>query len=301
MTSLTKPTIQTQEDAQPTVITGQPHPSSRISILPKRWYVHLVLILSIAVLGFPVYYAIIVSTQSNAQVFSYQMYPGTSFESNLNQVLNQNLWRYMVNSTFVAAGVAGAKTLLSLLAGLAIVYFRFPGKSLIFGFILITLMMPQDVLIIGLFRFVAGDLGWGNTYHALVIPLAASATGVFLFRQHFSSIPPELSEAAQLDGANPIQFLFRVLVPMSWNTISALAIIMFLAGWNQYLWPTMIISNEENQVIQVGLRRLLSGAEVGETFGPLMLGAVLASLPPVFLFIIMQRQFMSGFSLTRDK
>jgi sn-glycerol 3-phosphate transport system permease protein len=268
---------------------------------PERWYVHLALIVSIVILGFPVYYAIIVSTQTNAQVYAYQMLPGEAFEANLQQVVSQNLWRYMFNSTLVAAGVAGAKTLLSLLAGLAIVYFRFPGKSLIFGFILITLMMPQDVLVIGLFRFVAGDLGWGDTYHALVIPLAASATGVFLFRQHFTSISPELSEAAQLDGANPIQFLFRILVPMSWNTISALAIIMFLAGWNQYLWPRMIITNEENQVIQVGLRRLLSGAETGETFGPLMLGAVIASIPPIIVFVLMQKQFMSGFALTRDK
>ncbi|MFQ3645425.1 MAG: carbohydrate ABC transporter permease [Anaerolineae bacterium] len=268
---------------------------------PERWYVHLALIFSIVILGFPVYYAIVVSTQTNAQVFAYQMIPGDAFEANLRQVMNQNIWQYMANSTLVALGVAGAKTLLSLLAGLAIVYFRFPAKTLIFGFILITLMMPQDVLIIGLFRFVAGDLGWGDTYHALVIPLAASATGVFLFRQHFTSISPELSEAAQLDGANPIQFLFRVLVPMSWNTISALAIIMFLAGWNQYLWPRMIISTEANQVIQVGLRRLLSGAETGETFGPLMLGAVIASIPPILVFILMQKQFMSGFSLTRDK
>lgn len=268
---------------------------------PERWYVHLALIVSIVILGFPVYYAIIVSTQTNAQVYAYQMLPGDAFEANLQQVVSQNLWRYMVNSTLVAAGVAAAKTMLSLLAGLAIVYFRFPGKSLIFGFILITLMMPQDVLVIGLFRFVAGDLGWGDTYHALVIPLAASATGVFLFRQHFTSISPELSEAAQLDGANPIQFLFRILVPMSWNTISALAIIMFLAGWNQYLWPRMIITNEENQVIQVGLRRLLSGAETGETFGPLMLGAVIASIPPIIVFVLMQKQFMSGFALTRDK
>ncbi len=294
-----------EEQATATLLDSiEPQPAAlaqRRSLLPQRWYVHLTLIVAILVLGFPVYYAMIVSTQSNAQVFNYQLLPGSALQSNLDAVLAQDLWRYMLNSTVVALGVAFAKTLLSLMAGLALVYFRFPGKSLIFGFILITLMMPQDVLIIGLFRFVAGDLNWGNTYHALVIPLAASATGVFLFRQHFSNIPPELSEAAQLDGANPLQFLFRVLVPMSWNTIGALAIIMFLVGWNQYLWPTMIISSQENQVIQVGLRRLLAGAETGETFGPLMLASVIASLPPVAMFILMQRQFMSGFALTRDK
>lgn len=271
------------------------------AFIPKRWYAHLVLWVSIIILGFPMYYAMVVSTQTNAQVFSYQMYPGTAFENNLQQVMRQDLGRFMMNSTFISIAVAGGKTLLSLLAGLAFVYFRFPGKWLVFGFILITLMMPQDVLIIALFRFVAGTLGWANTYTALIVPLLASATGVFLFRQHFSSIPHELSEAAQLDGANPLQFLFQVLVPMSWNTISALAIIMFLSTWNMYLWPTMIISNRENQVIQVGLRSLLTGAEIGETYGPLMLGALAASIPPVVIFILMQRQFMSGFALTRDK
>lgn len=270
-------------------------------LIPKRWFAHVILWIAILILGFPVYYAMLVSTQSNAQVFNYDIRPGTHLQSNFDRVIRQNVDRYMLNSLIVATGVSAGKTVLSLLAGLAFVYFRFPGKWLVFGFVLITLMMPQDVLVIALFRFVSGTLGWANTYTALIVPLMASATGVFLFRQHFSSIPPELSEAAQLDGANPLQFLVKVLIPMSWNTISALAIIMFLAGWNQYLWPTMIISNRDNQVVQVGLRSLLAGAEVGETYGPAMLGAVMASIPPVIIFVLMQRRFMSGFSITRDK
>lgn len=206
---------------------------------------------------------------------------------------------YMLNSVIVTAAITIAKTIFSLLSGLAFVYFRFPGKWLVFGFVLITLMMPTEVLIIALFRFM-NELQWDNTYLALTVPFMASATGTFLFRQHFASIPPELSEAAQLDGANPLQFLYRVLVPMSWNTIGALAVVQVVYAWNMYTWPNMIISNPDLEVIQVGIGTLRAGDSTLQ-YGPLMLGAVAASLPPVIVFILLQKQFMSGFTLTRDK
>src|SRR5690606_24303902 len=148
------------------------------------------------------------------------------------------LGNYMLNSTIVAVAVTVGKTVLSLLAGLAFVYFRFPGKWLVFGFVLLTLMMPTEILVVALFRLVI-NLGWGNTYLALIVPFLASATGAFLFRQHFSNIPAELSEAAQLDGATPLQFLWKVLVPLSWNTIGALTVIQFVYVWNFYLWPVL--------------------------------------------------------------
>ncbi|MBI5667293.1 MAG: carbohydrate ABC transporter permease [Chloroflexi bacterium] len=268
--------------------------------VPKRWYVHLVLWLACILMGFPLFYAMLVSTQNNAQVFNYQFTPGNSLASNWNIVMiNRNLGSYMLNSVFVAVAVTIGKTILSLLAGLAFVYFRFPGKWIVFGFVLITLMMPTEILIIALFRFV-NSLGWGNTYLALIVPFLASATGTFLFRQHFANIPAELSEAAQLDGANPLQFLLRVLVPISWNTIGALAVIQFVYVWNMYIWPVLIIQGQERQVVQVGLRTLIGG-DAALVFGPMMLGAVIASIPPVLVFVLLQKQFMSGFQLSRDK
>jgi len=273
----------------------------RQRIIPKRWYAHMILWIACFLLGVPLLYAALVGTQTNAQVYDYQFYPGESLMQNLRVVMEtRQMGDYMLNSVFIAVAVTTGKTILSLLAGLAFVYFRFPGKWIVFGFVLITLMMPIETMVIALFRIVS-NLGWGNTYTALIVPLMASATGTFLFRQHFASIPAELSEAAQLDGASPLQFLLRVLVPISWNTIGALAVIQFLYAWNLYLWPRMIINNQENQVIQVGLRTLIAGAETGETFGPLMLGAVIASIPPVIVFLLLQKQFMSGFALTRDK
>ncbi len=271
-----------------------------LSRLPRRWYAHAFLWVACLFMGLPLFYAMLVSTQSNAQLFAYQFTPGEYLVDNWNIVIfDRNLGNYMLNSTLVAVTVTAGKTVLSLLAGLAFVYFRFPGKWLVFGFVLITLMMPTEILVIALFRFV-NSLGWGNSYLALIVPFLASATGAFLFRQHFANIPSELSEAAQLDGATPLQFLFRVLVPISWNTIGALAVIQFVYVWNMYLWPVLIIQGQERQVIQVGLRTLIP-ADAALRFGPMMMGAVLASLPPVIVFVLLQKQFMSGFALSRDK
>ncbi|MBN2302831.1 MAG: carbohydrate ABC transporter permease [Anaerolineae bacterium] len=272
----------------------------RESLLPKRWYVHILLWITIFIVGFPLLYAIVVSTQSNAETLSFQATFGSHTRANLETVIvDRNLLRFMWNSTLLAIFVTIGKTILSLLAGLAFVYFRFPGKWLVFGFILITLLMPTEMLIIALFRLVS-ELEWGNTFWAISVPFLASATGSFLFRQHFANLPSELSEAAQIDGANPLQFLIRVLIPISWNTIGALAVIQFVYMWNQYLWPSLIIKDERIQVVQVGLGALRN-AEGSLTYGPMMMGAVIATIPPVVVFILLQRQFMRGFAISRDK
>ncbi|MCC7209181.1 MAG: carbohydrate ABC transporter permease [Anaerolineae bacterium] len=268
--------------------------------VPKRLHIHVFLIVVCFILGIPLFYSFIVATQSNAEVFRYQFWPGNNLANNWDVVINaRHLHTYVLNSIVVAIAITAGKTVLSLLAGLAFVYFRFPGKWLVFSFILITLMMPTEVLIIALFRFV-NSLGIANSYLALIVPFLASATGTFLFRQHFSNIPAELAEAAQLDGANPMQFLWRVLIPMSWNTIGALAVVQFVYAWNMYTWPNLIISDDTLNVVQVGIGTLRAG-DSGLQFGPLMLGSVIASIPPVLVFILLQRQFMSGFSLSRDK
>lgn len=293
----------TLEQTPPIVVVSSSSTTSPIKrILPERWYAHLILIISIIVIGFPMFYAALVATQNNAQVFSYQFTPGNHLAENFDTVFNQRgLWRYMVNTVGISIIFTIAKVVFSLTAGLAFVYFRFPGKWLVFGFVLLTLMLPTDVLVISLFRLVSADLKWGDSYAALIIPFMASATGTFLFRQHFMNVPAELSEAAQLDGANPLQFLLRVLIPISWNVIGALAVIQFVSSWNQFLWPYIIIRKPELQVMQVGLASLAGGFETGDSYGPMMLGTVLASLPPLIIFIALQKQFLSGFALTRDK
>lgn len=273
-------------------------------LLPVTWPMRIFLILVIVVIGIPMCCAVVVSTQTLGETLNNPLLPGTGFANNLEHAFNRNLGVFMLNSMLVVLTIALSKTILSLLAGLAFSFFRFHGKWFVFGMILFTLMIPEDVLVIALFRLVSGTLGLGNTFAGVVFPALASAYGRFLFRQHFSSIPAELSEAAQLDGVNPIQYLIYVLIPLSWNIIGALFVVVFIGSWNMYLWPLMIITNPDNQVIQVGLRMISSinaSVESGEQYGPLMVGAVLASLPPLVVFLLMQRQFIKGFAITRDK
>ncbi len=266
----------------------------------RSWPLHLMLCVAAAIIVFPLAYAALISTQTNAEVFRFQLTPGTGFATHLDQVWNErNIGRFMWNSTVQAVLITAAKTILSLLAGLAFVYFRFRGKWLVFFFVLITLMMPTEVMILALFRFVS-DLVWKDSMAGLVVPFAASATGAFLFRQHFANLPRDLAEAAQIDGASPLQFLFRILIPLSWNVIGALAVIQFVFVWNMYLWPVLIISDQDRQVVQVGLQGLQS-IDTGLTFGPLMLAALIVSIPPTLVFIALQKPFMAGFALGSDK
>jgi sn-glycerol 3-phosphate transport system permease protein len=266
----------------------------------RRWPTHVMIWGSMLIILFPLAYAALVSTQTNAEVFRFQLTPGSGLGKHFDQVWNdRDLGRLMWNSLVQATLITVAKTVLSLLAGLAFVYFSFRGKWLVFFFVLITLMMPTEVMILALFRIVS-VLGWRNSMAGLVVPFAASATGAFLFRQHFANLPRDLSEASQIDGATPLQFLFKILIPLSWNVIGALAVIQFVFVWNMYLWPVLIISDRDQQVVQVGLQGL-ANLETGLTFGPLMLAALLVSIPPAVVFIALQKPFMAGFALTADK
>jgi sn-glycerol 3-phosphate transport system permease protein len=266
----------------------------------RRLTIHALLILSCLVIGFPLLYAILVSTQTNSQYFQYQLTPGGYLRENFDVVWNQRqLGTYMLNSTIQAVIITVGKTITALLAGLAFVHLKFPGKWWVFWLVLVTLMMPTEISILALFQIVT-DFGWGNSMAALTIPFLASATGAFLFRQHFAKLPSELSEAAQIDGASPIQFLVKILLPLSWNVIGALAVIQFLYSWNMYLWPRIIINEQSSQVVQVGLGTLRNIGG-GQSYGPLMLGAVIASIPPTLVFILLQRSFLKGFAISADK
>ncbi|VAW03792.1 Glycerol-3-phosphate ABC transporter, permease protein UgpE (TC 3.A.1.1.3) [hydrothermal vent metagenome] len=266
----------------------------------RRWPYHIGLTITALIIAFPLLYAMLVATQTNAETYSFQFTPGSAFWSNLNAVwVKRDFAGAMMNSLQQALLVTTGKTILSLLAGLAFVYFKFRGKWIVFGLVLITLMMPTEVMILAMFRLVGG-FGWQDTMAALVVPFLASATGAFLFRQHFANMPTELLEASQIDGASPVQFLRKVLIPLSWNVIAALFVIQFVYTWNMFLWPSLIIRDESKQVVQAALQTL-TNIDGSLNFGPLMLAAVLASLPPGLVFILMQKPFMSGFAIGQDK
>jgi sn-glycerol 3-phosphate transport system permease protein len=270
----------------------------------SRWgdfWTHFVLILAVIVIASPLLFALIKATQTSAQVTGPSLIPGLHFLENAQAAwVGAGLARYMFNSAVVAVCVTLGKTVLSLLAALAFVYFRFPLKGLAFAAVLFALTLPTELLIVALFDLVSGGLKWANSYAAIIVPFVASATGVLLFRQHFMNIPVSLSDAARIDGAGPMTFLLRVLIPMSWNTIGALAVIQFVSAWDQYLWPLVIMQSDDKQVIQVGLRKLID-IESQSSWGAVMAGAILAIIPPVLVFTILQEQFSKGFALGQDK
>ncbi|MEA3310011.1 MAG: carbohydrate ABC transporter permease [Chloroflexota bacterium] len=268
----------------------------------QKLFIHIALIIICLLVMAPVFFAMAKSTQTRAEVYHYppKLGVGTALLRNYRTAWREfDLGRYMTNTLIVAALVMIFKTIFSMLAGLALVYFNFPLKNAIFYFILFTLMMPTEIMIIALFNLVS-DLGWGNNYLSLTVPFMASATGVFLFRQHFATVPSNLADAARVDGAGPLRFLWSVLLPMSKNTIAAMALIQFIYMWNQYLWPLVIIRENKRQLIQIGLRAMTSQQDV-TNWGIVMAGAVMAMIPPLVVFMLLHEQFTKGFALGRSK
>ncbi|KAB2904182.1 MAG: carbohydrate ABC transporter permease [Anaerolineae bacterium] len=269
-----------------------------------RYWTHLALIAVCIFMACPALYALQVATLTVEQAFDVPprlFPPSNDFFENARTLFNtQDFDRLLWNTITVAAVTVITKTALAMLAGLAFVYYHFPGKIFLFFLVLLTLLMPTEIILVPLFNLVA-DLEWGAKHPklALTVPFLATATGVFLFRQHFSNIPRELVEAAQMDGASPLRFLFSVLLPMSWNVIGAHVVIQFIYMWHQYAWPLFVVEPGE-QLIQVGVRNAATSGSQTD-FGLLMTAGVIASLPPLILFLLLQRQFMNGFALTRDK
>lgn len=272
-----------------------------------RYEIHIPLMIICFWVALPMFYAVLVATQTPEEAFAPAneiIPPGTDLANNITDLFTEEAFdRIIVNTTIVTLAVVIAKTAFAMFAGLAFVYFQFPGKWVLFFLILLTLLMPTEIILLPLFRMV-NDLEWGTDYPrlALTVPFMASAIGAFLFRQHFSNIPRELAEAAQIDGASPLRFMWAILLPMSWNVIAAHAVLQFIAAWNQYLWPRYLLQSQERDewIIQLGVSnaaRLSSQTD----FGLLMAAGVVASIPPVIVFILLQKQFMSGFTLTRDK
>ena len=280
-------------------VAVQQAPSRRRSQSQAIWQ-HIALSLIVFIVAFPLIFAVIKATQDSSQVVSANLLPGTAFWSNLKEAWDAaHLGTYMRNSFIVAITVTVGKTLLSMMAALAFVYFRFPFKTPLFGLVLFSLMLPAELKIVALFDLV-NDLGWVNTYQAIIVPFLASATGTFLFRQHFMNIPRSMAEAAQIDGASPWQFLWLILIPMSMNTIGALGVIQFVYIWDQYLWPLVIIRDVDHQVVQVGLRSLIGSAD-GTNWGSVMAGTIVSLLPPLVMFGLLQEQFSRGIALSQEK
>ena len=264
--------------------------------------IHLLLIISVLIISLPVILALIISTQTEAQVMSYPpgLIPGTNMVNNYVSAWNAvNLGRMIINSTLISFGVIIGKVTMSLLAAFAFTHFEFKGKNFLFGAILVTLLLPVPVRIVALFDVIRG-LHWIDTYAGLIIPFWASATSIFILIQRFKTVPSELIDASKMDGCTPMQYFFRVLMPLTKSTIGALVVINFIYIWNQYLWPLMATNSKEMRVVQVGIKMLMS-TESTNNWGVIMAGVIITMIPPLLVFVVMQESFMKGFALQSEK
>jgi sn-glycerol 3-phosphate transport system permease protein len=264
---------------------------------------HAILILGVVLVAFPLYVTFVASTLTYDQIVTVPMplIPGDQLLENYSQVLRAGSEKgsaapvstMLFNSFVMAIGVALGKIAISILSSFAIVYFRFPGRNFFFWMIFVTLMLPIEVRIIPTFK-VASDLGILDSYVGLTLPLIASATATFLFRQFFLTIPDELAEAARIDGAGPMRFFWDVVLPLSKTSMAALFVILFILGWNQYLWPLLITTSESMYTVVIGIKRMISGGDSANEWNLIMATAMLAMLPPALVVILMQKWFVKG-------
>jgi sn-glycerol 3-phosphate transport system permease protein len=266
------------------------------------FFTHLVLWVGIAIVAFPVYVTFVASTITAEEVLAAPMtlIPGPQLVDNYREALEHGAGnseagagRMMMNSLITALVIAFGKIAISLLSAFAIVYFKFPLRNFFFWMIFVTLMLPVEVRIIPTFKVVS-DLGMINSYVGLTLPLIASATATFLFRQFFLTVPDELAEAARIDGAGPMRFFWDVLVPLSKTSMAALFVIQFIYGWNQYLWPLLITTDESMYTSVIGIKRMIVTGDALTEWNLVMATAMLALLPPALVVLAMQRWFVKG-------
>ena len=268
------------------------------------FFSHLTVIVGVIIIAFPIWMTFVASTHDQATMLQspVPLWPGTHLLENYRDVLVRGyegrpgtvpLYVTLTNSLVMALGVAIGKILISIISAFAIVYFRFPLRMTFFWMIFVTLMLPVEVRIVPTYGVVA-NLDMLDSYPGLVIPLIASATATFLFRQFFLSVPDELTEAARVDGASPMRFFWDILLPMSRTSIAALFVIQFIYGWNQYLWPLLITTKESFYTIVMNVSRQANVVDATPSWNLLMAMAMLAMLPPVLVVMSMQRLFVRG-------
>jgi sn-glycerol 3-phosphate transport system permease protein len=277
--------------------------ADRNGMVEKRgaglWLTHLGLIIGVAFIFFPIWLAFVASTVTQPEIVRPPMplLPGDQLWENYAKALtagiNAPVSVMLGNSLIMALGIALGKIAISLLSAFAIVYFRFPGRKLFFWAIFLTLMLPVEVRIVPTFEVIA-NFGMLNSYQGLILPLVASATATFLFRQFFMTVPDELAEAARVDGAGPMRFFFDILLPMSRTNIAALFVILFIYGWNQYLWPLLITTDPSMNTIVMGIKQMFPSGDDIADWPVIMATSILAMIPPVIVVVGMQKLFIRG-------
>lgn len=271
-----------------------------------HWLRHLVLLCGALWLLLPIYVAIVAASHDARDLLgNFPWLPGHRLFANLHHILFEGLpsaipvWRMLLNSLLMALGISLGKLVISILSAYAIVYFRFPGRMIAFWLIFVTLMLPVEVRFFPTYR-IAADLHLLNSYAGLILPLIASATATFLFRQFFMTLPQDLVDASRLDGAGPMRFFFDMALPLSRTNITALFVLEFVYGWNQYLWPLLTTTHPGYETVVMGMQGVISAANgfAVPQWNQVMTVALLALVPPVLVVLMMQRVFIKGFTET---
>jgi len=259
-------------------------------------FTEIALIIISIIVFLPLLLAITISFQTPDSVFSYppKLLPDQFYFQNFIDAFKAIPYaRLLLNSAVIAIDITFGKVITGVLAGYAFANFKFFGKRFAFAFLFATLFLPAETIMIVPLFLIMKDLGWINTYWALTIPFMASATNAFLFRQHFQTIPSELEDAAKIDGAGPMKYFMKILLPLSKSMIAGVVIINFVYSWNMYLWP-LIVSMEDNmKTVQVGVKMLISG-EGTNNWGVIMAGTLIAVLPTVIVFLSLQNLFVKS-------
>jgi len=263
---------------------------------------HAVMIVAVLITLIPLMYAVLLATQTPQQYYQSppRFLPGSSLLENSRYAWTDiHMDRLLVNTMVISLVVAIGKIILSILAGFAFVYFDFPGKRWVFVLILLTHMLPVPVRIVPTFELL-DQMGWVDTYAGLTIPFLASATGTILFRQLYQTIPPSLADAARMDGAGPMRFLWSIVMPLSRTNIAALFLVESIYMWNQYLWPLIIANSDSTRVVQIGLKQLVA-TDAAVEWHYVMAGTVISTIPPLIILILLQHSLLEGMSLYEDK
>jgi sn-glycerol 3-phosphate transport system permease protein len=265
-------------------------------------FCHAVLIVGVVLVAFPVYVAFCAATMSAKEVFTVplSLVPSTHLFENIARIWSHGsgnaaspFGRMLVNSLVMALAIAVGKIAVSIISAYAIVFFRFPLRNTAFWLIFVTLMLPVEVRIFPTVQVVS-SLHLTNTYAGLSLPLIASATATFLFRQFFMTLPDELMDAARIDGASALRFFYDVVLPLSKTNIAALFVITFIYGWNQYLWPILVTNEQSLVTAVVGIKSMISSGDAATEWHLVMAATLLAMLPPLVVVIAMQRWFVRG-------
>ncbi|MCT2288475.1 carbohydrate ABC transporter permease [Corynebacterium sanguinis] len=269
-----------------------PRPAANVAL---KVLGYIVLAVAVLVILVPLYFIVVTSFKSFQDVYSdpITFWPDPIVQENYSYVWQSSGFSsYLRNSVIITLALTVAEVTLGVMSAYAFAFLRFPGRDLLFLLVIAALMVPNEITIISNYALVA-SLGWRDTYLGVIVPLAGVAFGAFLMRNHFQSLPSEILEAAKMDGSGFFTTLFRVVLPMSWPTLSAFVLITVVTEWNQYLWPFLITDTPAAATLPVGLTRL-QDAEGVTNWAPVMAGTVLTTLPMILIFIAMQRQMIKG-------